>query len=80
MTIRPFTTPVHYTREELDSFALQDLRSDAEQSERQAVDGPFYPDRGITAESLRAYAAKCRAQMERYSASGAHNAVLKGES
>jgi hypothetical protein len=37
-----------------------DLLSDADHAERQAVDGPFYPERGITPESLRAYASACR--------------------
>lgn len=64
------------TSQSLDNDALLDLLSDAECSERQAKEGPFYPDRGITAESLLAYAAKCRAQAERYKAGGAHNAVL----
>lgn len=49
---------------ELDDAALQDLLSDARHSEEQAKHGPYYPDRGITAESLRAYAAKCRAQAD----------------
>ncbi len=52
-----------YDQSQLDDAALADLRADAEQSERQAVEGPFYPDRGITAESLRAYAAKCREEI-----------------
>ncbi len=65
-----------YTAEELDNAALQDLRSDIASAEDQAANGPFYPDRNITRESLLAYAAKCRLQVERYSAGGAHAAVL----
>ena len=73
-------TPKHgYTPEELDQGALRDLICDAEQSERQAIEGPFFPEKGITRESLLAYAAKCRASVERYRNGGAHRAVLKGE-
>lgn len=68
-----------YTPAELDDFALRDLRSDAEQSERQAAEGaPFFPERGITAVSLSAYAAKCRERIARYANGGAHGAVLGG--
>lgn len=66
--------------EELDNAALRDLLSDAVAPEEQAAAGPFWPERGITAESLLAYAAKCRAKAERYSAGGAHNAVLRNAS
>jgi hypothetical protein len=62
----------------LDQAALLDLLSDAEQSEGQAAAGPFFPERGITRESLLAYAAKCRAAAERYKDGGAHAAVLAG--
>lgn len=65
-----------YSPEDLDNAALLDLLSDAEQSERQAANGPFYPERGITAESCLAYAAKCRATAERYRTGGAHSAVF----
>ena len=51
-----------YTEQELADFKRADLIADAEFAERQAAEGPFYPDRGITAESLLAYAAKCRAE------------------
>lgn len=63
---------------DLDSAAIADLLNDARCSEEQAVNGPFYPDRGITSESLKAYADKCRATAARYSAGGAHKAVLEG--
>ena len=65
-----------YTAEELDNAALLDLLADADSSERQAIEGPFFPDRGITSETLRAYATACRAKAERYRVSGAHKAVL----
>lgn len=68
----------HYTTAELDAFALDDLRRDAEQCEKQAVDGPLYPDRDITAESLRAYAARCREVMAECASGGAHARALAG--
>lgn len=69
---------MRYTVEQLDRFALQDLAADACASERQADEGPYYPDRGITRESLLAYAAKCRRQIEKYATGGAHIAVVSG--
>lgn len=69
----------HYTPEELDDFALRDLIVDAECSERQAVDGPYYPDKGITRESLLWYAAKVRRCILAHQHGGAHNAVLRSE-
>jgi hypothetical protein len=62
-TKRPlYTPPVHCTAEELAAAARADLLSDAEHAERQAVDGPYYPERGITRKSLLAYAAECRSK------------------
>lgn len=75
--LRPVAPP--YTKEQLDDFALRDLIVDAEQSEQQAAHGPFYPERGITAESLRAHAARCRAAAEKHKDGGAHRAVHSGE-
>lgn len=68
-----------YTTAELDNHAIRDLVNDAECSERQANEGPFWPERGITRESCLEYAAKCRAKIERYAAGGAHKAVLAGK-
>lgn len=65
--------------EELDRDALRDLISDAEQSERQAAEGPYFPERGITREELLAYAARCRTAIERLKDGGAHAAVLAGK-
>ena len=62
--------------EELDNEALRDLENDARCAEEQATEGPFFPDRGITSESLLAYAAKCRKQIAQYGNGGAHKAVL----
>lgn len=49
---------------QINQNAIEDFRNDlihdAEFAERQAVEGPFYPEQGITAHSLRAYAAECR--------------------
>ena len=66
-----------YTEKELDSAAISDLLSDARCSERQAANGPFYPEKGITKESCLAYAAECREKAARYQNGGAHDAVLK---
>lgn len=41
----------------------RDLLVDAEQSEKQAQDGPFFP--GVTKETLLKYAAECRALIAR---------------
>lgn len=54
-----------YTDEQLAEFKRADLLADAEFAERQAIEGPFYPDRGITPDSLRSYAAKCRAEAQK---------------
>lgn len=69
----------NYTRDQLDQFALDDLRIDAEGSERQAVEGPFFPERGITKESLLAHAGKYRRIIARYAGGGAHHAVVTGK-
>ena len=67
-----------YTADELDNAAIADLLNDARCSEEQAANGPFYPERGITAQSLIAYAQECRAKAARYATGGAHAAVLGG--
>ncbi len=77
-TMMEYTPKADYTPEELDDAALRDLLIDAECAERQAIDGPFYPERGITKESLNTYANKCRAAVEKYRSAGAHKAVLSG--
>ena len=56
-----YKPPIRYTPEALDEARRADLLADAAHAEAQAESGPFYPDRGITAEALRAYARKCRA-------------------
>lgn len=60
--VKAYTPPVHYSPAELEAARIADELNDAECAERQAAEGPFFPERGITAESLRAYAAKCRAR------------------
>lgn len=53
--------PIDLSRSHVDAWR-SDLLADAVFAETQAADGPFYPDRGITAETLLAYAAECRAK------------------
>ncbi len=61
---------------ELDAAALSDLLIDASEARKQAANGPFFPERGITRESCLAYAAKCEAQAAQWAKGGAHNGVL----
>ncbi len=49
-----------YTPDEIANAWKADLLNDAKHSEAQAENGPYYPKRGITKESLLEYAAKCR--------------------
>ena len=70
------TARMHYTPAELDAMAILDWIANAESSERQAEQGPFYPDRGITRDSCLAYATSCRAKAELYKDGGAHRAML----
>lgn len=44
---------------------VEDLLRDAEHAELQAEKGPFYPERGVTPEALKAYATRCRKAAER---------------
>jgi len=55
-----YQKPHKYTRKELESLLVDDLMRDADSAERQAVTGPFYPEKGITKESLMDYANECR--------------------
>jgi len=59
--------PTRYAEEELRAAALSDLESDARQAEDQAANGPFYPERGVTGESLREYAEQCRTRISEIS-------------
>ena len=68
-----------YTQAELDAAAIADLITDAKCAERQAIEGPFYPELGITEETLTAYAVKCRSWAALHSTGGAHKAVLNGK-
>lgn len=54
----------HYTESEQRKYLVQDLTIDAEFAERQASNGPFYPESGITAEVLLAYARECREKVK----------------
>jgi hypothetical protein len=81
-----------YTAAQLDEYALRDLISDAEVSEDQAANGPYYADRigggrEITTDPVKIeaakrelleYAAKCRAKIAKFANGGAHDAVLAG--
>lgn len=62
---RPAALPPRkrYSPDELQSAWHDDQRRDAEHAEAQAANGPYYPEKGITRESLLAYAAECRAAM-----------------
>lgn len=60
-----YKKPHKYTPEELAAAWKADLLNDAEYAEKQAAEGPFYPEKGITKESCLAYAAKCRAEAEK---------------
>jgi hypothetical protein len=67
-----------YTPEELDNAAISDLLRDAEQAAMQAENGPYFPEKDITAESLIAYSEKCLAAVSKYRNGEAHKAVLMG--
>ena len=54
-----YTPRARYTPAQLADFWKQDLLADAKHSRAQAENGPFYPDKGITCESLLAYAVEC---------------------
>lgn len=69
----------HYTPEELNRHALADMLNDARQAEEQAANGPYFPEKGITAGSLKAYAERCRKSAKRHANGGAHAACLAGE-
>lgn len=68
-----------YTKKQLDAHAISDLLADAESSEKQAKEGPFYPEKGITKESLLKYAKECRDNAEKYKNGGLHNSLMKGK-
>ena len=55
-----YQSPHKYTRKELESLFVDDLMRDADSAERQAITGPFFPEKGITKESLMDYARECR--------------------
>ena len=70
---------MRYNAEELDRAAIKDLLADAKAAREQAIAGPYYPERGITRDSLLAYAGHCEATAAMYRNGGAHNAVLSGK-
>jgi len=60
----PYQKPVKYTDAQLLSAKIADLQADIDFAEKQAVNGPFYPEKGITKESLSNYANECRKELE----------------
>ena len=56
-------TPIIPSHHQQTKDFIADLLSDAEFSEHQAIHGPFYPEKGITPATLKAYAAECRAKI-----------------
>lgn len=50
----------HYSDKELAEASFADQINDAIFAEKQAEEGPFFPDKGITRETLLKYAAECR--------------------
>jgi len=60
MKIRQYITPHHYSEAEQVQMIKDDLLRDAAHSEDQAENGPYYPEQGITRESLLVYAEECR--------------------
>ena len=55
----------HYTDEQLADFWRKDLLVDADCARRQAASGPFYPDKGISRQSLLDYAQECEQRAAR---------------
>jgi len=66
-----YTPRYHYTPDEQLQAIYSDLLVDAKHAEQQAVEGPFFPERGITSDSLKAYAQDCRNKLARLQASDA---------
>lgn len=56
--VQPYVPKQRYSWSQQVEFYRQDLLSDAEHSEQQAAEGPYFPN--VTRESLLAYAADCR--------------------
>jgi hypothetical protein len=69
-----------YTLQELDCHAMADILNDATQAENQAKEGPYYPEKNITKETLLNYSKECRATYSKYAQGGLHDALLKVES
>lgn len=64
MAKQPYKSPAHPTWVSQKDDWVLDLEVDIRCAERQAEQGPFYPERGITRESLLAYAEKCRLELQ----------------
>lgn len=66
-----------YSQTELEQCAVLDLQNDAARADQQSIAGPFYPERGITAEALQRYATQCRDMLQRYRGGGLHTALVQ---
>jgi hypothetical protein len=73
-----YTPPKHYTQKELDDCAIADLLNDARCSREQAKNGPFFPEKGITADALISWAETYEKAAKIYVKGGAHKAILAG--
>lgn len=70
---------IKYTEEELDQAAARDIENDIDCNYRQAEEGPFYPERGITKESLIESAERLKILLDKYKGGGMHRAIMNGE-
>ena len=59
-----YNKPHHYARQELIDGWKEDMLAEIEFAQNQAKNGPHFPERGITKESLLKYVAECRANCE----------------
>mgnify|MGYP003349625493 CR=1 FL=1 len=55
----------YYSPEELVAAWKADLLNDAENCEKQALNGPYYPEKGITKDNLLLWAAEYRMEAEK---------------
>lgn len=58
-----YTPHVKYSDAELFKAQIADLKSDIRQAREQAANGPYYPEKDITAESLEQYAKDCEREI-----------------
>ena len=58
--MKAYMRSIHYSRKELEELLVRDLVCDAEFAEKQAADGSFCLNKGVTKEGLLDYARECR--------------------